>query len=143
MRRLIALFLLLVAVPAAAQRVEPEWRQAREEQVFVRVGAFEPDPLRLEAGRPTRLVFYNGSRARLSVEASRFFAAARVRSGDSELVEGGGFSLGPGETKAITLVPAEGRYSLSSGSWLRRLFGMSARIIVEPRQRSEGRPVES
>lgn len=140
MRRLFALFLLLIATPAAAQRAEPEWRQAREEPVLVRIGAFEPDPLRLEAGRPTRLVFYNGSRARLSVDAGRFFANSYVRSDDAEVAEEGGFTLAPGETRSVTLVPTEGRYRMRSGSWFRRLFGMSTVIIVEPpQQRSEGR----
>lgn len=143
MRHLLAFLLLLVAVPVSAQRAEPEWRQAREEPVRVRIGAFEPNPLRLEAGRPIRLVFYNGSRARLSVEASSFFANSYVRAGDAETVEGGSFLLAPGEQVAISLVPTEGRYRLRSGSWFRRLFGMSALIIVEPpAQRSEGRSVD-
>ena len=132
LRRLFALLLLLLAVPAAAQPVQPEWRQAREEHVLVRIGAFEPDPIILEAGRPTRLVFYNGSQVRLSLQAGRFFARSHLRAGDEDLIEDGGFVLAPSETRTITLVPTVGRYSLRSGSWFRRLFGMSTRIIVEP-----------
>jgi len=48
--------------------------------------------------------------------------------------------LAPGETRSVTLVPTEGRYRIRSRSWLRRLAGMSAMIIVAPpRQYSEGR----
>jgi hypothetical protein len=141
MRRLFLLFVLLIAAPAVAQqRPQPDWRAASEHQVLVKVGGYEPDPLRLEAGRPTRLVFYNGSRARLSLHAGDFFANAYIRSGDDELVTDGGMDLAPGETRAVTLVPTEGRYRLRSRSWLRRLAGMSALIVVgPPRQQSEGR----
>jgi hypothetical protein len=140
MRCLFALLLLLIATPAAAQP-EPEWRIAREEQIRVSPGRFEPDTLRLEAGRPTRLVFFNHSRGRVSISAGSFLAASRVRSGDARDMEGGGFSLSPGETRSITLVPYEGTYSLGSGSWFRRLLGMRARIIVESPQRTAGQPV--
>ncbi len=138
MRRLFVLLLLILATPVAAQRPEPEWRQAREEQVLVALGAFEPNPLRLEAGRPTRLVFHNGSRARLSIRAGRFFANSYVRSGDEDIIQGGGFTLAPGESRSVLLVPTEGRYRLRSGSWFRRLLGMSAVIIVEPPSRDGG-----
>lgn len=143
-RFLLLLLAMLVAAPAAAQqRPEPEWRQAVEQQVLVKIGGYEPDPLRLEAGRPTRLVFYNNSRTQLSLHAGGFFANAYIRSGDDELVRDGGIVLAPGETRAVTLVPTPGRYRMRSGSWLRRLIGMSALIIVEPpRQHSEGRSTD-
>ncbi len=141
MRRLFALLLLLVAAPATAQPAEPEWRLAREEQVLVRVGRFEPDVLRLEAGRPTRLVFRNSSPVRLSVAADSLLAASRVHPRDARDLHGGGFSLGPGEVRAITLVPYEGTYAIASGSWLRRTLGMRARVIVESPQRTSGEQV--
>lgn len=134
MRRLLPALLILLASPAAAAQpvAEPEWRQAAEQQVVVRVSAFEPERIRLEAGRPTRLVFFNQSRASLSLQAGDFFAAARVRSGDDRLVTEGGMVLAPGETRTVTLVPREGRYRMRSRSWVRRLIGMSALIVVEP-----------
>jgi len=145
MRRLLLLLAFILAVPAAAfagavQPPEPEWRQAVEEQVLVRLGRYEPNPIRLQAGRPTRLVFVNNSRTRLSLQAGSFFASARIRSGDAQLVKSGGMMLEPGETRAVTLVPAPGRYRIRSRNWLRRLAGMSALIIVDPpTQHSEGR----
>lgn len=138
MSRLLLLLALIFAAPAAAQQApEPEWRQAVEEQVLIQLGAFEPNPLRLEAGRPTRLIFYNSSRTPLSFEAESFFRSAQIRAGDADLVRDGGLVLRPGETRQVALIPRPGRYRLRSGNWLRRLFGMSALIIVEP-QRSAG-----
>lgn len=147
MPRWLMLLLVLIAAPAAArtasQAPQPEWRQATEAQVLVRIGAFEPDPVRLVAGRPTRLVFYNASQTPLSVDAGEFFARALIRSGDADAVRGGRLEIRPGESREIVLVPAEGRYRVRSGSWLRRLLGMSAQIIVEPApQRSVGRPID-
>jgi hypothetical protein len=142
MRRLFVLFLLLLAAPATAQRSEPEWRQAVEHQILVRLGAYEPNEIRLEAGRPARLVFYNNSRAPLSLQAGSFFANSYIRSGDARLLSNGGLVLAPGETRAVTLVPSEGRYRIRSRSWFRRVLGMSALIIVErpgTQQRSQGR----
>ncbi len=141
MRRLLALLLVLLAVPAAAQPPEPEWRLAREEQILVRVGRFEPDVLRLEAGRPTRLVFYNNSRAPLSIQAGALVASSRVHPRDARGLSNGRFLLAPGERRVLTLVPTAGTYSISSGSWLRRTLGMRTRVIVESPQRTSGQPV--
>lgn len=138
MRRLLLPILLLLTAPAVAQPREPDWRQAAEHQVLLRMNAFEPEEIRLVAGQPTRLVFHNGSRSPLGVQAGSFFENARVRSGDADLVANGGLVLRPGESRAVTLVPAQGRYRLRSRSWFRRLIGMSAMIIVEPAGRTAG-----
>lgn len=142
MRRLLAALFLALAAPVAAQPVEPEWRDAREEPVFVRVGRFEPDVLRLEAGRPTRIVFRNGSRSRLSISAGDLLARARVHPRDMSGIEDGSFTLAPGESRSITLVAAAGNYAIGSGSWLRRLMGMRAQVIVESPQRTSGEEVD-
>lgn len=140
MRRLLLPVLLLAATTASAQSREPEWRAAIEHSVLLRVNAFEPEVIRLSAGEPVRLVFYNSSRSPLSLRAGSFFENARIRSGDADLVAHGGMTLRPGETRAVSLVPSVGRYRLRSGSWVRRLVGMSALIVVEPRAQTEGRP---
>jgi len=139
MRRLLLPLLLLAATSASAQPRQPEWRQGIEHHVLLRVNAFEPEVIRLPAGQPVRLVFYNSSRSPLSLQAGSFFARARVRSGDADLVANGGMVLAPGETRAVNLVPAVGRYRMRSRSWVRRLVGMSALIVVEPQAQTEGR----
>ena len=120
---------LLVVSPAAAQ--EPEWRRAADADVLLEPFDIEPDPIRLEAGRPVRLRFVNSGQRTLSFSAPAFFRAARIRSGDGEGLEDGDFRLRAGERRTIVLVPAAGRYKMSSANFLHRLFGMSGRIVVE------------
>ena len=129
MRRWLLLLAFLLAAPAAAQ--EPEWRTAREYEVLMRPFAYEPQPIRLEAGRPVKLRFLNQGQATFSFSAREFFRAARLRAGDAEIVADGHLRLAPGEVRTIALVPARGRYRARSGNWIHRLLGMSARIIVE------------
>lgn len=129
MRLLFLLFAFFLALPAAAQ--EPEWRTAPEHDVLLAPYRYEPDPIRLEAGRPVKLRFVNQGQATFSFSAPDFFGAARVRSGDADLVADGHFRLAPGERRTIALVPAPGRYRARSGNLVHRLLGMSVLIIVE------------
>jgi plastocyanin len=128
-RLLLILSALFLATPALAQ--EPEWRAASEYDVLLRPWAYEPNPIRLEAGRPVKLRFVNQGQATHSFAAREFFRAARVRSGDRDVVADGHFRLAPGERRTIALVPAPGRYRVRSGNIIQRLLGMSAVIIVE------------
>ncbi len=129
MRRLLLLFsAFLLCAPALAQ--EPEWRAASEYDVLLRPWAYEPNPIRLEAGRPVKLRFVNQGQSTHSFSAREFFRAARIRSGGNDLVDGQ-FRLAPGERRTIALVPAPGRYRVRSGNIVQRLLGMSAVIIVE------------
>ncbi len=128
MRRLLLLLCaFFLATPALAQ--EPEWRAAPEFDVLLRPWAFEPNPIRLQAGRPVKLRFVNQGQSTHSFAAREFFRSARVRSGD--LDGRGDFRLARGERKTIALVPAPGRYRVRSGNIIQRLLGMSAVIIVE------------
>ena len=127
----IAVLVALLA-PAAALADQPEWRQAAEYDVLLEPFDYEPDPLRLEAGRPVRLRFVNSGQATLSFSAPGFFRAARIRSGeDEEAVRDGAIRLAPGERRTIVLVPAPGRYRMRSTNFFHRLLGMSGRIVVE------------
>jgi plastocyanin len=130
MRVWLFLLILLIAAPATAQP-QPEWRTAREYEVLMRPWAFEPEPIRLQAGRPVRLRFLNQGQATFSFSAPDFFRAARVRPVDADAVADGNLQLAPGETRTIALVPAPGRYRARSGNWVHRLLGMTTRIIVE------------
>ena len=125
----IALATLAMAAPAAGQ--EPEWRTAPEEQILLRPFAYEPQLIRLEAGRPVKLEFVNNSRTTLGFSAPTFFGASRIRPRDARALRGGNLRLAPGERRTIALVPAPGRYRARSGNIAHRLRGMSALIIVE------------
>ncbi|MGQ0558450.1 MAG: cupredoxin domain-containing protein [Sphingosinicella sp.] len=129
LRRLLLALALLLAAPATAQ--EPEWRTAPEYDVLLRPFDYEPDPIRLEAGRPVRLRFVNQGQGTYSFSADDFFRSARIRSGDAERLRSGRLRLAPGERRVIALVPAPGRYSVRSGNLVHWLLGMRATIIVE------------
>lgn len=131
-RMLLAGLIATVPTPALAQSPnEPDWIDAREERVNVSLGRIQPGVIRLRAGQPTRLVFYNSGRGRLGIGSQRFFSSSRVRSGDEALVMRGGLVVRPGEARAVLLVPARGRYRLRSENLYRRIIGMSAEIVVE------------
>lgn len=130
MRPLIAaLAALAMAAPAAGQ--EPEWRSAPEAQILLRPFAYEPQLIRLEAGRPVKLNFVNNSRSTLSVSAPAFFRAARLRGREARTLADGRFRLAPGERRTVALVPAPGRYRARSTNLAHRVLGMSAEILVE------------
>lgn len=129
MRLLPLLATLLLAAPAVPR--EPEWRWAGEEDVLLRPYSYEPETIRLEAGRPVKLRFVNSGQTTLVFEARSFFEAAQLRSGDAEAVADGRIRLGPGERRTIALVPAPGRYHIRSSNLLHRLLGMTGEIIVE------------
>ena len=126
---LLVLALLAVGSPAAAQ--EPQWRIAPEHDVLLRAWAIEPDPIRLAANRPVKLRFVNQGQTTFSFSAREFFRAARIRTGDAELVRNGQLRLAPGERRTIALVPAPGRYRARSGNLIHRLLGMNGSIVVE------------
>jgi hypothetical protein len=116
---------------AAVQPPEPEWRTAVEQDVLLRPWAYEPELIRLPAGRPVRLHFVNQSRATMAFGARAFFRAARLRPRDDDIAARGGFSLAPGEERSVALVAPPGRYRARSFNILHRLLGMSAEIVVE------------
>jgi urease beta subunit len=119
--------LLLVA----AQPPEPEWRTAVEYDVLLRPWAYEPNIIRLPAGRPVRLYFVNQSPATMAFGARDFFRAARLHPRDADIAARGGFRLAPGERRAVELVAPPGHYRVRSFNLLHRLLGMSAEIVVE------------
>ncbi|MEO5971771.1 MAG: cupredoxin domain-containing protein [Sphingomicrobium sp.] len=90
--------------------------------------SFAPDPIRLVAGRPVRLVIMNRAGKVHDFTAPRFFRAARILRGR---VTGGGIALGAGRGAAIDLIPARGNYKLHCDQFGHSLLGMKTRIIVE------------
>ena len=90
--------------------------------------AFEPHPITLSAGRPTRLSFVNRSNRGHDFTAPEFFAGAQILSGAAP---GGKVNLAAGESAAIELVPARGRYKVHCGRFTHKWRGMKTEIIVE------------
>jgi plastocyanin len=129
MRRIL-LCLFLSAVAAAAASAQ-EWRSAPEYDVLLTSYDIEPGTIRLKAGQPVRLRFVNNSNQGHSFAARDFFREARLRRRDSERVADGSLDVPPLSTETIVLVPKAGRYAVGGGSFLRRLLGMKARIVVE------------
>ncbi|MGE0178671.1 MAG: hypothetical protein AB7O91_02475 [Sphingomonas sp.] len=130
MRQWLMPALFLLAAPASAQR-EPEWRQAPEYDVLLRPFNYEPPVIHLRAGEPVRLRFVNGGRATHSFSATRFFRSARLRRRDADLAVVGRFRLGPGQRRTVAVVPARGRYQVSSAGLIQQALGMRASIVVE------------
>ena len=128
MRALLPLAMFaLAASPAAAQ----DWRIAREYEVLLTSYDVQPDEIRLKAGEAVRLRLVNTSNQGHSFSAEDFFKGAQMRRRDAALVKGGQITVPPLSTREVVLVPKPGRYKASSGNLLRRLMGMSARIVVE------------
>ena len=128
---LVTAFFLAAPIAASALAQEPEWRQSADYDVLLEPFGFEPEELRLEAGRPVRQRFVNSGQRSLSFSAPAFFRAARIRSGDDADLGDGSFRLEAGERRTIRLVPAAGRYKMRSSNFFHRLMGMSGRIVVE------------
>lgn len=129
MRRLALIScLLLAAAPAAAA---PEWRRAREVEVRVSSFDFEPGEIRLEAGRPVRLLLVNMGEQDHDFSSAAFFAASEIRPRDAARAGGGRIEVGAGETVSVTLVPRAGRYRLRCTNLFHRIMGMTGSIIVE------------
>ena len=129
MRRVL-LFAPLLAASAAAASAQ-EWRSAPEYDVLLSSYDIEPTTIRLKAGQPVRLRFVNNSNQGHSFAARDFFRDAQLRRRDSERVRDGSLDVPPLSTETIALVPKAGRYSVGGGSFLRRLLGMKAKIVVE------------
>jgi plastocyanin len=127
MRRFLLPLCLLVAAPAVGQ----EWRSAPEYDVLLTSYDIAPRVLRLKAGEPVRLRFVNNSNQGHRFSAESFFRNAKTRRRDGALVRNGAILVPPLSTRTVVLVPKAGRYRMAGGSRLRRLLGMSGRIIVE------------
>ena len=90
--------------------------------------AFEPHPITLSAGQPTRLLFVNRSNRGHNFTAPEFFAAAQILSG---VAPGGKVNLASGESAAIELVPTRGRYTVHCGRFSHKWRGMKTEILVQ------------
>ena len=111
--------------PAAAQ-----FEGAAEQRVELSSFDFAPRELHLHAGQPYVLVLTNAASGGHNFSAPKFFAAARVQSGDAGLIEGGEIEVPGRSTRTVHLIPASGNYKLTCTHTAHALFGMKGRIIV-------------
>jgi uncharacterized cupredoxin-like copper-binding protein len=88
---------------------------------------YQPNPIYLAGGVPTRLVFENKSGKTHDFKAPDFFRAARIISGAAP---GGVVTLQKGRGTVIELVPARGRYRVHCTQPFHTMLGMTGSIIV-------------
>ena len=88
---------------------------------------YQPNPIYLAGGVPTRLVFENKSGKTHDFKAPDFFRSARILRGSAP---GGEVELGGGRGTVIILVPARGRYKVHCSQPFHTLLGMTGRIVV-------------
>lgn len=88
---------------------------------------YQPNPIRLAAGRAVTLHFVNGARNRHDFTAPDFFGSARILSGSAPA---GKVDLARGQSRSVTLIPAAGRYRVRCARPFHKLLGMSATVVV-------------
>ena len=99
-----------------------------ERQIILASHYFAPAVLILDADKPVTLQFVNRAGKSHDFTARRFFASARILSGD---VDDGDVELGAGQSASVTLIPARGQYGVHCDKFLHAQLGMRGRIIVE------------
>jgi plastocyanin len=128
MRRLFLLFCLaLIGGPAPAQ----EWRLAPEYDVLLSSYDIAPRVIRLKAGEPVRLRFVNNTTRGHSFSAKDLFRSAQIRRRDADMVKDGRITVPALSAETIAFVPKAGRYKAGAPSFIHRLLGMKATVIVE------------
>ena len=98
------------------------------EKVGLRGDVVPQEEKDLAAGRPVTLIFVNHSGSGHDFTAQRFFANARIVSGNAA---DGEIELGPHQTRSVTLVPSAGTYKAHCSHFMHKQMGMSDVIIVD------------
>lgn len=122
-RLLIAALSITSSVAVAAQAVQPP-----KLNVDVQSFSFAPKPIHLAANQAVTINFINRSGSGHDFTAEKFFRSAKVLAGSAP---GGKIELPPHAVRAITLMPAAGRYKAHCGHFLHSTFGMKDEIIVD------------
>ena len=114
---------LLLPASAAAQR------QRQRPVITITLGShyYQPNPIYLAGGVPTRLVFQNRSGKTHNFKAPAFFAKARVYRGSAP---GGKIELQKGRGTVIDVIPVRGTYKVHCRQPFPTMLGMTGRIIV-------------
>ena len=112
------------ALPASESGAQP-----RRPAVTITLGShfYQPNPIYLAGGVPTRLIFVNRSGKTHDFKAPQFFAHSRTlrRSPPPGVVR-----LAKGQSAVLDIVPARGRYRVHCSQPFHTVLGMKGTIIV-------------
>ena len=113
-----------LALPASQSVAQP----ARP-VVSITLGShyYQPNPLYLAGGVPTRLIFVNRTGKTHDFKAPEFFRSARILRGAAP---NGVVVLRGGRSTVIDLVPVRGRYRVHCTQPFHTMLGMTGRIYV-------------
>lgn len=112
-------------VAASAVQAQPT---APVQIVNLQSYSYSPSPIVLKAGQPVTLQFVNRSGSGHDFTAERFFQSARILAGH---VDQGEVDLRPGQSAAVTLIPAAGRYAVHCSHPFHKVLGMRSTILVQ------------
>jgi uncharacterized cupredoxin-like copper-binding protein len=103
--------------------------QPRRPTVSIILGShfYQPNPIYLAGGVPTRLIFENKAGKTHDFKAPEFFRSARILAGRAP---GGEIELKRGRGAVVDLIPARGRYRVHCSQPFHTMLGMTATIIV-------------
>lgn len=128
---------LLLAGCASTRAIEPQLAAAttdftNAQRIEIRLDnfSFTPKDLRLAADRPVALVVVNSTSGGHNFTAPEFFAAARIRPQDAEIVASGQIEVRGGQSVTLYLVPTAGSYDLTCTHMGHTVLGMRGSIEV-------------
>lgn len=128
---------LAVAACATTHDITPQtittavdWTSATTAQVTLKSFNFDPETVRLKAGKPLKLTLRDVDGGH-TFTAPEFFAAARIAPEDANGVADGEIELHEGDVVTLRLIPAAGRYKLVCTHTGHAALGMTGEIVVE------------
>ena len=119
---------IVLAVPAAVPA-----QRSGEAIVEVRLSNFEFDPelIRMRAGRSVTLRLVNLSDGGHNFAAPEFFSSAAIASGQNVPIREGAIEVPGEQTVSIRLTPVRGTFRLRCTHTMHSTFGMRGEIVVE------------
>ena len=114
----------VIALPASQTSAQP-----RRPTVNITLGShfYQPNPIYLAGGVPTRIIFQNRSGKTHDFKAPQFFRSSRILAG---YAPGGVVTLQKGRGTVIDIIPARGRYRVHCTQPFHTMLGMTGQIIV-------------
>lgn len=90
--------------------------------------SYSPTPIVLKAGQPVTLQLVNRSGSGHDFTAPKFFQSARILAGHAD---NGSVDVRPGQSAAVTLIPAAGSYPVHCTHPFHKMLGMHSNILVQ------------